>query len=46
MTSLEELVLCDIDLSKDDSLSVTLSKLTSLKKLNMGSCQLSQLPSG
>ena len=46
MTSLEELVLRDDDLSRDDRLSDTLSKLTSLKKLNMMGCKLSQLPEG
>ena len=46
MTSLEELVLYDNDLSRDDRLSDTLSKLTSLKKLDMGKCELSQLPAG
>ena len=46
MTSLEALELQGNDLSRDDSLSDTLSKLTSLKKLNMGDCQLSQLPAG
>ena len=46
MTSLEELVLSYNDLSKDDRLSDTLSKLTSLKKLDMTKCQLSQLPDG
>ena len=44
MTSLEELVLLGNDLSRDDRLSDTLSKLTSLKKLDMGCSKLSQLP--
>ena len=46
MTSLEELVLYGNDLSRDDRLSDTLSTLTSMKKLNMRHCQLSQLPAG
>ena len=46
MTSLEELVLYDNDLSRDDRLSDTLSKLTSLEKLNMRDCHLSQIPAG
>ena len=46
MTSLEELVLSGNDLSRDDRLSDTLSTLTSLKKLNMSQCELSQLPEG
>ena len=46
MTSLEELVLIGNDLSRDDRLSDTLSKLTSLKKLSMQGCHLSQLPDG
>ena len=46
MTSLEELVLEGNNLSEDDRLSDTLSKLTSLKRLNMSQCQLSQLPDG
>ena len=46
MTSLEELVLLGNYLSRDDKLSDTLSKLTSLKKLNMGGCQLFHLPEG
>ena len=46
MTSLEELELYANDLSRDDKLSDTLSKLTSLKELAMGSCELSQLPDG
>ena len=46
MTSLEELVLYDNNLSGDDRLSNTLSKLTSVKKLNMSQCKLSQLPEG
>ena len=46
LTSLEELKLSEIDLSRDDRLSDTLSKLTSVKKLNMRKCQLSQLPDG
>ena len=46
MTSLEELVLSYNDLSRDDRLSDTLSKLTSMKKLDMRECQLSQLPAG
>ena len=46
MESLEELVLCDNDLSRDDRLSDILSKLTSVKKLDMTECQLSQLPDG
>ena len=46
MTSLEELVLWGNDLSRDDSLSDTLSTLTSMKKLSMQGCKLSQLPAG
>ena len=46
MTSLEELDLWGNDLSRDDRLSDTLSKLTSLKKLDMSWCQLSHLPEG
>ena len=46
MTALEELVLDRNDLSRDDKLSDTLSKLTSMKKLKMGSCELSQIPDG
>ena len=46
MTSLEELELWGNDLSRDDRLSDTLSKLTRLKKLDMRQCQLSQLPAG
>ena len=46
MTSLEELVLRSNDLSRDYRLSDTLSKLTSLKKLDMSWCVLSQLPDG
>ena len=46
MTSLEELDLWGNDLSRDDRLSDTLSKLTSLKKLDMIECKLSQLPDG
>ena len=46
LTSLEELVFSYDDLSRDDRLSDTLSKLTSLKKLDMAACRLSQLPSG
>ena len=46
MTSLEALKLRGNDLSRDDSLSDTLSKLTTLKKLDMGYCKLSQLPEG
>ena len=46
MISLEELMLNGNDLSRDDRLSDTLSKLTSLKKLDMGKCELSQLPAG
>ena len=46
MTSLEEVVLSGNDLSEDDRLSDTLSTLTSVKKLDMGKCQLSQLPDG
>ena len=48
MTSLEELVLSVNNLSEDDRLSDTLSTLTSLKKLvmDMGGCELSQLPEG
>ena len=44
--SLEELVLSYNDLSKDDRLSDCLSTLTSLKKLDMRKCDLSQLPEG
>ena len=46
MTSLEELVLFYNDLRRDDRLSDTLSKLTSMKYLYMRYCQLSQLPVG
>ena len=46
MTSLEELVLSGNNLSGDDRLSDTLSKLTSLKKLNMALCKLLYLPEG
>ena len=46
MTSLEELELWDNDLSRDDRVSDTLSKLTSMKKLDIGACRLSQLPAG
>ena len=46
MTSLEELVLWDNDLSRDDRLSDTFSKLTRLKKLDMRHCQLLHLPEG
>ena len=46
MTSLEELVLYGNDLSRDDRLNDALSKLTSMKKLNMSRCVLSQLPDG
>ena len=46
MTSLEELVLWENDLSRDESLNNILSKLTSMKKLDMTQCHLSQLPEG
>ena len=46
MTSLEELAMRDNYLGSDDRLSDTLSKLTSLKKLNLGECHLSELPDG
>ena len=46
MSSLEELELYDNDLSRDDRLTDILSKLTSLKKLSMRQCKLSQLPEG
>ena len=46
MTSLEELELSVNNLSDDDRLSDTLSKMTSLKKLIMSWCRLSQLPEG
>ena len=46
MTALEELVLRDDDLRRDDRLGDTLSKLTSLRKLDMSWCKLSQLPDG
>ena len=46
MTSLEELVLYGNDLSRDIRLSDTLSKLTSMKKLSMDWCKLSELPVG
>ena len=46
MTSLEELVVIDNDLCRDNRLSDTLSKLTSLKKLDMTMCELSRLPDG
>ena len=46
MTSLEELVLSYNDLSRDDRLSDTLSKLASMKKLDMTQCQLLYLPKG
>ena len=47
MTSLEELVLWGNDhLSRDDRLDDTLSKLTSLKKLDMRFCRISKLPEG
>ena len=46
MTSLKELELSYIELSGDDRLSDTLSKLTSMKKLDMERCELSRLPEG
>ena len=46
MTSLEELVLSCNNLSGDDRLSDTLSKLISLKKLDMRECRLLHLPEG
>ena len=46
MTSLKELELSYIELSGDDRLSDTLSKLTRLRKLDMTDCKLSQLPDG
>ena len=46
MTSLEELVFYRSTLSKDDRLSDTLSKLVSVKKLDITDCQLSHLPKG
>ena len=46
MTSLQELVLSGNNLSGDDRLSDTLSKLTSMKKLDMERCELLYLPEG
>ena len=44
MTSLEKLVLHSYDLSRDDRLGDILSKLRRLKMLDVGFCDLSQLP--